>query len=433
MMNRRHALMLPAAAVIGACAGVPVTRTAAAGLNESEDISMERTVSRYAGYGAHFSGSDGDRATTDWLEGELREAGYETRRQTYDVPACDGEEGTLTLADGTIISGPVQMPGRSADLRANLVHWYADAPPPAMAGQLLVYDARFARHSSLLSPEWQRMLKAAREAQAAGIVAITNGPTRLAIRLNAPADTDILPMLTISPVETKNLREAAARGETARLTTPPARPHRPADNLIGRRKGPGPLIIISTPKSGWGICGSERGPGIAIFLALARKLALCLPMADILLVATSGHEYENLGAHKFLENGAPAPVDTSLWVHLGANLSGMDFHDLGATLLPLPSPDPQRFLGVTPGLEDLAREVFVGRAGLEAAYAMSAESAAGELREILAAGYAPAVGAFGAGRFHHTDQDTSDKVDMRELAATGSCYLHMIERIIGLT
>lgn len=433
MINRRHALMLPAAAMIGACAGVPVTRPAVTGLNESDDTSMERAITSFTGFGAHFSGSDSDRATTDWLEAELRAAGYETRRQTYDVPSYDGEEGALTLADGTMISGPVQMPGRSADIQADLVHWFADAAPPAMSGKLLVYDSRFARHSSCLSPEWQRMLKTARDAQAAGIVAITNGPTRLAIRLNAPEGAEILPMLTIAPAEAKSLREAAARGETARLATPPARPHRLADNLIGRRKGPGPLIIVSTPKSGWGICGSERGPGIAIFLALARKLALRLPMADILLVATSGHEYENLGAHKFLENGAPAPGDTSLWVHLGANLSGVDFHDLGATLLRLPSPDPQRFLGVTPGLDDLARTVFAGRPGLEAAYAMSAESAAGELREILAAGYAPAVGVFGAGRFHHTDQDTPDKVDLRELAATGSCFLNMIERTIGPT
>lgn len=428
MMNRRHALMLPAAAMIGACAGVPVTRPAVTGLNESDDTSMERAISSYTCFGAHFSGSDGDRATTDWLDGELRAAGYETHRQTYEVPACDGEEGVLTLADGTMIAGPAQMPSRSADIRADLVHWYADAPPPTIAGKLLVYDSRFGRHSTLLSPEWQRMLKSAQEKQAAGIVAITHGPTRLAIRLNAPADADILPMLTISPAEAKTLRETAARGEAARLITPPARPHRLADNLIGRRKGPGPVIIVSTPKSGWGICGSERGPGIAIFLALARKLALSLPIADILMVATSGHEYENLGAHNFLASGAPLPGDTALWVHLGANLSGVDYHDLGPSLLPLPSTDPQRYLGVTPGLEALAREVFGGRPGLEAAYAMSAESAAGELREILSAGYASAFGVFGAGRFHHTDQDTSDKVNMRELALTGSCFFSLIER-----
>lgn len=62
---------------------------------------------------------------------------------------------------------------------------------------------------------------------------------------------------------------------------------------------------------------------------------------------------------------------------------------------------------------------------------MSADDAAGELREILAAGYASAFGAFGAGRFHHTDQDTPDKVDLIELAATGSAFLKMVHRAIG--
>lgn len=389
---------------------------------------LAEAVMTYAGFGAHFSGSAGDRAVTDWLDAQLSAAGYETRRQSFTAPSCDGETGSVTLPDGREITGPVQMPGRAADVQAGLVYWNADTPPPAMAGKLLVYDARFARHSSLLSPEWQHVIRTSAEAQTAGVLAITNGPTRLAIRLNARAGTDIVPMLTVAPADAEALRAGALRGGTARLLIPAVRPDRMAENLIARRAGPGPRIVISTPKSGWGICASERGPGVAIFLMLARRLAGSLPGADIHLVATSGHEYENLGAHRFLEDGAPAPAETALWVHLGANLSGADFHDLGPVLLPLPSPDPQRYLGVTAGLENIARAVFRGRPGLEAAYAMTAATAAGELQEILGAGYSPAFGVFGAGRFHHTDQDTPDKVDMRELAATASAFAEMIRQ-----
>lgn len=430
MISRRRALLLPAAAALGACASLPVTETSPMEFEESNDGAMEHAIATYADFGAHFSGSVGDHATTDWLDRELLGAGYETRRQTFEVPTCDGEAGSVTLSDGTSLSGPVQMPGLATDTQAELVHWHADLPPPELGGKLVVYHSRFGRHSSLMSPEWQRVLKATREAQLAGIVAITNGPSRLAIRLNAPFEFDLVPMLTISPADAAALR-AATQGQTARLSIAPARPNRLADNLIARRKGPGPRIVVSTPKSGWGICASERGPGIAIFLMLARRLASSLPDADIHLVATSGHEYENLGAHKFLESAAPAPAETALWVHLGANLSAFDFHDLGPSLLPLPSPDPQRYLGATKGLDAFAREIFNGRPGLEAAYAMSADDAAGELREILAAGYASAFGAFGAGRFHHTDQDTPDKVDLIELAATGSAFLKMVHRAIG--
>ena len=429
MINRRHALLLPAA--LGACAGLPAARTGPEESLERDASALERAVVTYASFGSHYSGSAGDLATTDWMEGELSTAGYETRRQTFEVPACDGETGTVLLPDGTQISGPVQMPARAAEAEAERVYWNTDTPPPALTGKLLVYDAGFRRHSSLISTEWQRVLKTSREAQVAGVAAITNGPTRLAIRLNTPADGDIAPMLTLAPREAGALRAAATRGDTARLSIAPARPGRLADNLIARRTGPGARIVISTPKSGWGICASERGPGIAIFLELGRRFASTWPTADIHLVATSGHEYENLGAHRFLESGAPAPMDTALWVHLGANLSGVDFHDLGPTLLPLPSPDPQRYLGVTEGIEGLAREMFRGRPGLEAAYVMTAENAAGELREILGAGYASAFGVFGAGRFHHTDQDTPDKVDMRELATTNASFLRLIERVLS--
>lgn len=430
MMSRRRALLLSGAAALSACASSSVSETRPMEFEDSHVRAMELAIARYAGFGVHFSGSAGDLATTDWLDRELLGAGYETRRQTFEVPSCDGETGSVTLSDGTSLFGPVQMPGQAIETQAGLVHWHADLPPPELGGKLVVYHSRFGRHSSLMSPEWQRMLKATREAQSAGIVAITNGPSRLAIRLNAPVDIDLVPMLTISPENAAVLR-VAAEGQTARLSIAPARPTRPADNLIARRKGPGPRIVVSTPKSGWGICASERGPGIAIFLMLARRLASSLPDADIHLVATSGHEYENLGAHKFLESAAPAPAETALWVHLGANLSAIDFHDLGPSLLPIPSPDPQRYLGATKGLDAFAREIFNGRPGLEAAYAMSADDAAGELREILAAGYTSAFGAFGAGRFHHTDQDTPDKVDLIELTATGSAFLKMVHRAIG--
>ena len=430
MISRRRALLLPAATALSACANLPVTEMNSMEFEESIHGELASTIVTYAGFGPHFSGSAGDFVTTDWLDRELLGAGYETRRQTFEVPSCDGETGSLILPDGMTLSGPVQMPGQAIETQAELVHWHADLPPPELGGKLVVYHSRFGRHSSLMSPEWQRVLKATREAQSAGIVAITNGPSRLAIRLNAPADIDLVPMLTIAPANSAALR-VAAHGQPARLSIAPARPTRPADNLIARRKGPGPRIVVSTPKSGWGICASERGPGIAIFLMLARRLASSLPDADIHLVATSGHEYENLGAHKFLESAAPALAQTALWVHLGANLSAIDFHDLGPSLLPLPSPDPQRYLGATKGLDAFAREIFTGRPGLEAAYAMSAEDAAGELREILFAGYASVFGAFGAGRFHHTDQDTPDKVDLIELAATGSAFLKMVHRAVG--
>ncbi|HRI99128.1 MAG TPA: hypothetical protein PKV67_00010 [Hyphomonas sp.] len=428
MMSRRRALLLPAAAALGACASV--TETSPLEFEEGNVGTIEHAIAKYAGFGAHFSGSAGDHATTDWLDRELLGAGYETRRQRFEVPTCDGETGSLTLSDGTTLSGPVQMPGKAIETQAELVHWHADLPPTELGGKLVVYHSRFGRHSSLMSPEWQRVLKATREAQSAGIVAITNGPSRLAIRLNAPVDIHLVPMLTIAPANAATLR-VAAQGQSARLSIASARPTRHADNLIAHRKGSGPRIVVSTPKSGWGICASERGPGIAIFLELGRKLGSSLPEADIHLVATSGHEYENLGAHKFLERAAPTPAETALWVHLGANLSSADFHDLGPSLLKLPSPDPQRYLGATKGLDTLAREIFGGRPGLEAAYAMSAEDAAGELREILAAGYTSALGVFGAGRFHHTDQDTPDKVDLIELAATASAFVKMIHRAIG--
>jgi hypothetical protein len=127
---------------------------------ESNHGALASAIVTYAGFGPHFSGSAGDLATTDWLDRELLGAGYETRRQTFEVPSCDGETGSVTFSDGTSLSASVQMPGQAIETQAELVHWHADLPPPELGGKLVVYHSRFGRHSSLMSPEWQRVLKA---------------------------------------------------------------------------------------------------------------------------------------------------------------------------------------------------------------------------------------------------------------------------------
>jgi hypothetical protein len=111
-----------------------------------------------------------------------------------------------------------------------------------------------------------------------------------------------------------------------------------------------------------------------------------------------------MGGALFLRERAPKPADIALWVHLGANLAARDWHETGRGLLPLPSADPQRFLMASQDLIPAARSAFAGLPGFESPYPLAAE-AQGELKEIRAAGYARAVGIFGAHRYHHTRLD----------------------------
>jgi hypothetical protein len=183
---------------------------------------------------------------------------------------------------------------------------------------------------------------------------------------------------------------------------------RPAFNLIGQLdRGAPKTLVLSTPRSGWHGCAGERGPGIVVWLRLAQWAAKALPRFNIVLISASGHEYDNHGAHAFLKSGAPKPADTALWVHLGANVAARDWREAAMGVLsPLPSADPQRILMGSAEFVPMLGTVFAGEPGLEAPMAAGA-AAAGELDEILKAGYPRAFGVFGAHRFHHarTDDD----------------------------
>ena len=154
----------------------------------------------------------------------------------------------------------------------------------------------------------------------------------------------------------------------------------------------------------------ERGPGIAAFRILTAWAPRAFPRQAIDVVVTSGHEYDNLGGHTWLKDGAPKPETVRLWVHLGAGFAARDWHEIGPVLRPLPSPDSQRVLMGTADTVETLRAAFAGIGGLEAAYP-STLGAAGELGEVLRAGYPRAFGMFGAHRFHHAPNDDIEKVD----------------------
>lgn len=150
---------------------------------------------------------------------------------------------------------------------------------------------------------------------------------------------------------------------------------------------------------------------------------------NLAFVCNSGHEYEYLGASEALKAIAPAPADTRFWLHLGANVAACDWHE--GTGQALPSIDPQRFLAVDPALVPLARAVFAGHAGYENPYPND-KLAAGELVEIIAAGYRPAAGAFGIHRYHHVAEDDARCVSADSVATTAAVFQAMVERVLGM-
>lgn len=416
VMGRRKLLL--------AGAGLPLAVGSVTGRAEAPDdgFTTDRLladVTTYAQAGNKQAGGPGDEQVAVWLARRMAALGFAVERQPFHVPWFRTVRADLVLGDTIVplVAQPlVQITaatGLSAPLRL------ADSNGD-LAGTIAVIRLPHRRWSTITDAGVAVPLADAMARGAAAAILVTTGPSRQALLLNTPADRRLFdrPLALLAPADAAPVIAAARRGDGARLTLLGEGGQRSAGNLVARiARGDRPWLVVSTPRSGWTDCVGERGPGIAIWLALAAWAAATRRGHNLLFVCNSGHEYENLGASHLVEDVGPPPADTAFWLHLGANAATRDWHELPDRMVPLPSADPFRFLVVSPDLVPTARRIFAGQPGLEMAYP-SDQGAAGELSEIIKAGYPQLAGIFGAHRLHHAPGDDLSTIAAAPLAAT---------------
>ena len=413
-METSRRSLFPGALAVGALAASAGTAKAAPsdGDDAREAAAAYAQLSKWRDFRA--GGAD-DIACGAWMEAHLRAHGYSVGRQSFQTPFFEPTTAHLKVGDGAlpVIPQAVVTPTGPEGVAGPLRAWRDAGDNGSMAGAVALLVLPHGRHSQLAAQPILSRVRQVAGAGAAAIVIVTTGSTGEALVLNAdPEGPPVpIPMAVIGPRDAQAALAAAATGAArATLTMIGQGGRREAFNVFGALDRPGPRLVISTPRSGWGPCMGERGPGIAAFRILTAWAPRAFPRQAIEVVVTSGHEYDNLGGHAWLKDGAPRPADTRLWVHLGAGFAARDWHEIGPVLRPLPSADAQRVLMGTPDLVETLRGAFAGIAGLEAAYP-STLGAAGELGEVLRAGYPRAFGMFGAHRFHHAANDDIEKVD----------------------
>ena len=400
----------------------------AAGSDRVKIDSVKADLEHYVGLGSKVSGGPGDTAVGAWMERRLQALGFATTRQAIRTPFFELARANLIVGETVTLVLPLAIvtPTPPDGVSGPLVIVEPWSKPADLTGAIALIPLPYARWSSAKAEAVRRPVAAAIAAGAAAVILITTGPTGEAVALNADGDK---PMFD-RPVAILGPRDAApflaAAGASARLTVSGTGGFRPAFNLMGRLdRGHGRWLVVSTPRSGWTACAGERGPGVAAWMGLADWASRADLPVDLAFVCNSGHEYENLGAARMLEEIAPRPAETAFWLHLGANVAARDWHELGGRLAPLPSPDPQRILMATPDLLDACRAAFAGQPGLEAPYAAGAGSA-GELTHVLASGYPKVAGVFGVHRFHHVLGDDMRCVDPEATAAALEGFKNLI-------
>jgi hypothetical protein len=229
-----------------------------------------------------------------------------------------------------------------------------------------------------------------------------------------------LPVVSVGERDLPALEAATENGSEVELVLDGEWRAVSAKNTVAQRNGHGPAIVISTPISGWFRCGGERGPGIALALALAEWAAAeDLPC---MVVGTSGHELGGLGMKAFLDEQAPHPDDVDCWLHLGAGFAARDWADGPSGPEPLPSPTPRRLLMASEDLAEAVPPAFRGHAGLETV----SDRVVGEMAMVLDEDYR-AFGLAGGHRYHHTPADGPEMTGPEILAPMADALIEALE------
>lgn len=376
--------------------------------------SLYDDVARYASFALHRFGSPGDRATADWIGGEMKQAGFDVSFQSvvlgrqYVV-----EQASAEAAGATVEATPFWWPPEdkaSFHLAALLVR------DGDVAGKILLLDLPFDR-GAYLGPAHRAAIAEAAAKKPAAILLTIGNPADDRFAYNVTQEDAPWPVpVIVAGAKSRAVFERALASATP--VTLDVKGHYERDvsgrNVIAETgAGREPTIVVSTPMTGWYSCACERGPGIANFLALARTVAAETWPAHFVFIATAGHEIGHGGMELFLKHGAPAPKDTLAWIHFGSSNACYAF----AEGVRSDRPEEERYLVLSKSAVALTDEAF---AKVEARRLVTEKQAVGELRDVHAAGYANFLGMAGRHRTFHTPSD--------DLAATGPEILEPVAR-----
>jgi hypothetical protein len=341
-------------------------------------------VVTYHGFGVHRTAHPGDLRTSAWLAARLRAAGLEAHTHDFAVRQLFLDDASIEDGRGRIEAFPIWLPRTT--------------PAEGVRGRLLLVDETTPASDMRGAVAWlspgggaAALDRKAREAGAAAIVIETTDRAGLGLlqAINAErahVDTERpVPSVIFGAADTRRLRQSLGLEVSVRISGRMVE-RAQASNVYATRvvDEEADWVVVSTPSSGWFTCAGERGPGIAILLALADWVGARADGLNYMFVATSGHELDYLGARLFHEaHLAPPPERTRAWLHLGAQIATPPWEEDAAGVL---RPTDRVVAGTLQATEDLAAPLRDAFAHLPM-YTLRTDTRIGEFRDLVEHGY----------------------------------------------
>jgi hypothetical protein len=276
-------------------------------------------IEAYDAQGNHRTATAVDNGSAEWLARRIRQSGVQPSLESFTLSRIDPLSCHLRIA-GRRIEGVPLFDGTFTG--AEGVH--GTLGPLGSGADIVVVETE---PFTLIEPrkELGGPAAEARRGPHKGVIILTRGSRPGLFLLNAPSFKAPFgpPALQISSAESQWLMARAQERAEVSLVAQVERTTTQAVNVTARITGSDPglaPLIVTTPRSGWWECASERGGGLACWLEAIGTLAAGEPARDCLFAAFSGHEIGFLGIEAYLVPRPDLMKRAHAWIHLGANI-----------------------------------------------------------------------------------------------------------------
>ncbi len=305
-MTRREWL-----ALAGSAAVIGQTRAQS---GDDRQARIARVIHDYEEQGIHRTATVVDKASGEWLAGEVRRCGLKAELEAFRISRVGIVKATFTTENRSTEGIPLfdggftdakGVTGRLGPLASDAPIGFVEIAPNTAGAGALAQARRENRHRA--------------------IVAITRGGRPGLCPSNAESFLKPLgpPVLQVPSESAGALADLAGRATEVTVIAQVTRTDADAFNVLAKIEGSDgalPPLVVMTPRSGWWTCASERGGGIACWLEVMRTLNGTKPRRDVLFVASSGHELGQLGIEIFAERRPELIKRARAWIHFGANV-----------------------------------------------------------------------------------------------------------------
>lgn len=390
--------------------------------------SLYKSVVQYFEFGVHRTGTRADQNTTSWLYDELTAAGLDVETNEFEL---------LQFFPG---DQKFHVEGRRLDV---FPHWFPRETSGELRAQVERYEGqdlegKIAYFPAEMNHPWYAIDPAKLSAQAAesgavaAVFALPHPSGRIyATNAREPYLQRPLPIPTVVMGEDDEdaiLRAIELRQSAVLVSEGEARKTKAA-NVVARypaiTKEGVPWVVVSTPTSGWFGVAGERGPGVALWLGIAKYVAARGTQVNWLFIATSGHELGFMGLpHSKKE--LPAANEVVMWLHLGASIATREWKENNGELVPLDRETSQAALYLSTEIPDDVGGLFRQLSTLPVKDIEALGAGQSELFDIHMQGF-PAAGFVGAHRYFHTPADTPEVTSAELLDPYGNAMRAFVD------